>query len=135
VPWNVPAISIAAAIAALDDMAEAEARVSELKSARAELARELSRIPGVTALPSDGNFILLDVSKTRLSAERMVQSVLAEGVLIRSLVSHHADKSYVRVTVGTREQNARCVAAFERVIGRRAPREVAMPAYAGGDAE
>jgi len=71
-----------------------------------------------------------------MSAERMVQGLLAEGVLIRSLVSHHADKSYVRVTIGTREQNARCIAAFERVVGRRVPvREVAVPAYVGGDAE
>jgi len=51
------------------------------------------------------------------------------------LMSHHADRSYVRITIGTREQNARCVAAFERVVGRQGARDVAVPAYAGGDAE
>lgn len=135
VPWNLPAVTIAAASAALDDVAEFEARVAELKSARAELGRALSRIPGVIALPSEGNFILVDISHTRMGADRMVQAILAEGVLIRSLGSHHAEKSYVRVTVGTREQNARCVAAFERVLGRRATHEVAAPAFVGGDAE
>jgi histidinol-phosphate aminotransferase len=135
VPWNLPAISIAAAIAALDERAEFEARVAELKSARTELSRSLARIPGVTAIPSEGNFILLDVSQTRVGADRMVQALLAEGVLIRSLASHHAEKSYVRVTVGTREQNARCVAAFERVLGRSGVREISTPVYVGGDAE
>lgn len=135
VPWNVPGVCIAAAIAALDDVAEFEARVLELRNARAELGRALSRLPGVVALPSEGNFILVDISHTRMSADRMVQALLAEGVLIRSLGAHHAEKSYVRITVGTREQNARCVAAFERVLGRRPSREVAAPAYVGGDAE
>ena len=61
--------------------------------------------------------------------------MLAEGVLIRSLGSHHAEKSYVRVTVGTRDQNARCLAAFERVLGRRPQRDVAPSVFVGGDAE
>ncbi|MFO0570260.1 MAG: histidinol-phosphate transaminase [Polyangiaceae bacterium] len=135
VPWNLPAVAIAAASAALDDVAEQEARIHELKSARAELGRALSKIPGVVAIPSEGNFILVDVSHARMAVDRLVQSLLAEGVLIRSLGSHHADKSYVRVTIGTREQNARCAAAFERVLGRRVPREVQVPAYVGGDAE
>lgn len=135
VPWNLPAITIAAASAALDDMAELDVRIAELKSARAELGRALSRIPGVVAIPSEGNFILVDISHTRMSADRMVQALLAEGVLIRSLGSHHAEKTYVRVTIGTREQNARCVAAFEHVLGRRGGREVGAPAFVGGDAE
>ena len=100
------------------------ARVAELKTARDELGLGLSRMPGVVAIPSEGNFILVDISHTRMSADRMVQALLAEGVLIRSLGSHHAEKSYVRVTVGTREQNARCLAAFERVLGRRPQRDV-----------
>lgn len=135
VPWNVPAVSIAAATAALDDIAEFELRVAELKSARDELGGGLSRLPGVVAIPSEGNFILVDISHTRMSADRMVQALLAEGVLIRSLGSHHAEKSYVRVTVGTREQNARCLTAFERVLGRRPQRDAAVPVFVGGDAE
>ncbi|MCA9598120.1 MAG: histidinol-phosphate transaminase [Myxococcales bacterium] len=136
VPWNVPAITLAAASAALDDVAEQESRLSELRTARAELAIGLSRIPGVVALPSDGNFILVDVSGTRMSADDIVRLILAQGILIRSLASHHANKTYVRVTVGTREQNRRCVAAFERAVSRVPAREVGVPAYAmGSDAE
>ncbi|MBK7581777.1 MAG: histidinol-phosphate transaminase [Myxococcales bacterium] len=135
VPWNLPAVSIAAASAALDDVAEFESRVAELKTAREELGRSLSRIPGVVAIPSEGNFILVDISHTRVGADGMVAALLGEGVLIRSLGSHHAERSYVRVTVGTREQNARCVAAFERVVGRRVPRDAGVPAFIGGDAE
>jgi len=142
VPWNLPAITLAAASAALDDLAEIESRVRELRVARADLTRRLARIPGLVPSPSEGNFILVDISGTELEADALVDAVLGEGVLIRSLAVHHATKRYVRVTVGTREQNARCASAFRRALGRlrrpAAAEKVAapMPAFAGmGDAE
>jgi histidinol-phosphate aminotransferase len=103
VPWNVPGIVLAAAGAALDDQQEFEARRQELSAGREELFQRLSLVPGL--------------------AERLVEQVLEEGVLIRSLTVHHAARSYVRVTVGAREQNLRCVRAFERVLGRGVRRE------------
>jgi len=123
VPWNIPAITLAAASAALDDAAEFDARMSELRVARQELTEKLARIDGLVPVPSEGNFVLIDVSSTGQGAERLVESMLKDGVLIRSLSVHHAKRSYVRVTVGTREQNARCVAAFERVLAGRVRRE------------
>jgi histidinol-phosphate aminotransferase len=123
VPWNIPAITLAAASAALDDAAEFDARMSELRVNRQELTDKLLRIDGLLPVPSEGNFVLIDVSATGQSAERIVESMLKDGVLIRSLSVHHAKRSYVRVTVGTREQNLRCVTAFERVLGGRSRRE------------
>jgi histidinol-phosphate aminotransferase len=127
VPWNIPAITLAAASAALDDAAEFDARISELRIAREELTDKLIRIDGLVPVPSEGNFVLIDVSTSGQSAERLVEAMLKDGVLIRSLSVHHAKRSYVRVTVGTREQNARCVAAFERVLGGRVRREAPRP--------
>jgi len=123
VPWNIPAITLAAASAALDDVAEFDARIAELRVAREELTGRLQRIDGLEPVPGEGNFVLIDVSATGQSAERLVELLLKDGVLIRSLSVHHAKRSYVRVTVGTREQNLRCVGAFERVLGSRARRE------------
>ncbi len=133
VPWNLSSVTLAAASAALDDVKEFEARTSELKAARDELARRLSRIPGVVAIPSEGNFILIDVSQTGTSADSIVRSLLAQGILIRSLASHHAGRSYVRVTVGTAEQNERCVGALERTL-TRLPRREPVAVFVG-DAE
>jgi histidinol-phosphate aminotransferase len=123
VPWNIPAITLAAASAALDDAAEFDARMAELRLAREELTDKIQRIDGLVPVPSEGNFVLIDVSATGQGADRIVESMLKDGVLIRSLSVHHAKRSYVRVTVGTREQNARCVSAFERVLGGRARRD------------
>jgi histidinol-phosphate aminotransferase len=116
VPWNIPAIVLAAASAALDDEAEQAQRLGTLRAAREELRTQLARMPGLRPLPSEGNFVLVDVSATELKAESWVAMLLAEGVLVRSLSVHHESRTAVRVTVGTVEQNQRCVAAFERVL-------------------
>ena len=96
----------------------------------------MNRILG-TCLPMLCVGLIAILSATGQSAERLVESMLTDGVLIRSLSVHHAKRSYVRVTVGTREQNARCLSAFERVLGSRARREAprAYLTVAGGDAE
>jgi len=117
-PWNVPDVVLAAAAAALDDTDEFETRRKELSRSRMELFKCLSAVPGLSPVSGEGNFVLIDVSQTGVSSERLVELLLKEGVLIRSLVVHHAAKSYVRVTVGAREQNLRCVRAFEQIIGR-----------------
>ncbi len=116
-PWNVAEVTIAAALAVLDDEAEQQGRVRMLQDARTQLLEDMAKIPGVLPVPSEGNFVLLDVSATGARADDLVQSLLADGVLIRSLSSHHAERSYVRVTVGTPAQNARCVNAMRHVLG------------------
>jgi histidinol-phosphate aminotransferase len=135
VPWNVPGIVLAAAAAALDDQAEFEARREELSLGRAELFKALAVVPGLAPIDGEGNFVLIDVSRTGHAAGRLVELLLEQGVLIRSLTVHHAAKSYVRVTVGNREQNARCVRAFERVLGRGVRRDTTLVAAAPSDAE
>lgn len=135
VPWNVPGIVLAAAAAALDDQAEFDARREELSLGRMDLFNGLSQIQGLAPVPGEGNFVLIDVSRTGQGAERLVEQLLDQGVLIRSLTVHHAAKSYVRVTVGTREQNRRCVRAFERVLGRSVRREALTLSAGPSDAE
>jgi histidinol-phosphate aminotransferase len=134
VPWNIPSITLAAASAALDDSDEFTARVGALKASRARLVTELGRLPGLRASASDGNFVLVDVQSTGMGAEEIVQGLVEHGVLIRSLSAHHATRGLVRVTVGDAAQNARCVAAFERIVGR-AHRPAAQAALTLPDAE
>jgi histidinol-phosphate aminotransferase len=137
VPWSIAGVTLAAVSAALDDSAEFEARVNELRLSRAELVVGLSQIQGVTAIPSDGNFVLADVSSLGVTAEHFVDAVKREGFLLRSLAVHHATRSYVRVTVGTPVQNARCLAAVERVAAHITRPAAATYGYwaTAGDAE
>jgi histidinol-phosphate aminotransferase len=120
-PWNVNGVTIAAATAVLDDMAEFDDRMRRLRSGRDYLVQELSLVPGLRVLSTDGNFVLVDTHHTGIDPETFVQAMFAEGVLIRSLAVHHADHSYVRVTVGDEDQNRRCVDAMRLAVLRLTP--------------
>jgi histidinol-phosphate aminotransferase len=131
-PWNVPDVVLAAASAALDDQDEFESRRGELSAGRMELFERLSAVPGLAPVPGEGNFVLIDVTQTGVPAERLLDLLLKEGVLVRSLMVHHAARNFLRVTIGLREQNLRCVRAFEKVIARlRERKQVALDAGTG----
>ncbi len=117
IPWNVSVLTLAAAHAVLEDEAEQSARVRELKASREVLVEEISRLPGVTAIPSEANFVLVDISATAWQPDELVAAVLKRGILIRSLTSHHESRRYVRVSVGTAEQNAACITALRHLLG------------------
>ncbi len=124
-PWNVSTVALAAALAALDDRDAFVRQRDALREERAYLLRELSRLPGVEALPSDGNFLLLDIHESGLTADAVVQSLLRDGVFIRSLASHHLRRGYVRVSVGTHDDNRRCVESLRRTFAAARQRPVA----------
>jgi len=117
-PWNISSLTIAGAVAALEDVEEFEVRMKQLRKGRDYLERELASTLGLSVISGEGNFVLLDVAKTGLSAEAIVEAMLIEGVYIRSLSVHHAKRGYVRVTVGTAEQNQLCVEAMRLVLSR-----------------
>lgn len=120
-PWNVSVVALAAALAALDDSEEFLRRRALLRAERRYLAGEFAKLPGIHVHGTEGNFLLLDIHETGISADTLVQAVLAEGVLIRSLASHHLRRGYVRVSVGAPEENRRCVEAMRRVLARLRP--------------
>ena len=136
-PWNLSTITIAAASAALDDVAEQDARLLALREGRAYLVREIRRLPGVYATPSEGNFVLVDLSGCSMATEALAMAMLERGVFVRTLAVHHASRSLIRITVGTAQQNARCIEALRDVLlgdGRGRAAERAQLA-AGSDAE
>ncbi|MFO0606230.1 MAG: histidinol-phosphate transaminase [Polyangiales bacterium] len=124
-PWNVSTLALAAALAVLDDAAELARQRDAVREERAMLVRELGRMPGVSAFASEGNFVLLDIHETGMTADAIVQAMLHDGVFIRSLASHHLRRGYVRVSVGSPDENRRCVDAMRRTLDRRAPRPAA----------
>ncbi len=117
-PWNVSTVALAAALAALDDAAEYDRQRALLREERAVLRRELGALPGVSAFDGDGNFLLLDIHDTGWSAEALVQSLLADGVFIRGLASHHLRRGWVRVSVGAPDANRRCIESLRKALTR-----------------
>lgn len=115
-PWAVDSLTLAAAEAALDDGPEYERRIATLRAGREWLEAELPKVRGVRVVRGAANFVLCDVGDTGLTSDAVVSKMLERGVMIRSLVVHHMDRRHLRISVGTPEQNAACVAALVAVV-------------------
>lgn len=64
----------------------------------------------ISYFPSQGNFILID---TGLPSDKVYQFFLVRGIIIRDRLKY---PSYIRVTVGTPEQNSRFLAVFAELL-------------------
>lgn len=109
-PFNTSRMAQVAAIAALDD----QGFVDQCRSLNAQgiiyLQGEFDRL-GLSYLPAHGNFIMVDVRKP---SGEIFQALLRKGVIIRA--GHQRYPSYIRVTVGTQEQNHIFIHALEQVL-------------------
>jgi histidinol-phosphate aminotransferase len=109
-PFNVNAIAQAAATAALDDTAFTSKCRSENAFGLAQLQDNFAR-RGLSFIPSAANFVLVKVG----DGARVFTSLQKRGVIVRPMKSYGMEE-WIRVTVGTREQNARFLAELARIL-------------------
>ena len=106
-PFNTNSLAQAAALAALDDE-EFLRRSRELNRAGLrQLTEGLTKL-GFRALPSVGNFVLVDMGGDALP---YYETLLRAGIIVRP-VGNYGLPDHLRITVGLPEQNARLLAAL-----------------------
>jgi histidinol-phosphate/aromatic aminotransferase/cobyric acid decarboxylase-like protein len=88
----------------------------------------LEAMPGIRPYPSEGNFILIDVSGTGRTSGEIVDYARHENMLLRAMTAHRLQDAFVRVTIGTIEQNDRFIDIFGRAISGAAPVPVRVKA-------
>ena len=118
-PYSVNQLALLCLPAALEDQAYVDWYVTEVKSARGELAQRLTEL-GLEHWPSEANFIL-----TRIGPQHgaFVGAMRSRGILTRDRSADPGCDGLVRITVGTREQMRQGRTAIEsslKEIGWRA---------------
>ena len=106
-PFNVNRVAQAAALAALDDEAHLRASREAARAGLEQLSAGLEA-QGVGYVPSVANFLLVEVGDDRGAYE----ALLRRGVIVRPMGGYGLE-TYVRVTVGTAEENGRFLEALE----------------------
>ena len=112
-PFNVNALAQIGALAALRDREHLERTVSLIHRERAYLYRELSSM-GVKFVPTEANFILIDVG---LDSTLVFQRMLQRGIIVRPGNIWELPH-FIRLTVGTRDQNQRFIKALRDILNR-----------------
>lgn len=112
IPFSVNNLGLKAAAAALKDKVHLRRSISVVKSGRAFLTQNLRGL--FTVYPSQANFLLLDVAPKR--SYEVCDALEEYGIAVRDCSSFRgAGDSLVRISVGTREQNAKVVAALKGI--------------------
>ena len=109
--YNVDAVSIALAAAALQDQPWMLANAEKIRAERARLSKRLAEL-GLAVTPSEANFILAAVPGD--SGRAWYEGLKGRGILVRWWdLPRLADK--LRITVGTPEENDALLAALEQL--------------------
>jgi histidinol-phosphate aminotransferase len=112
-PFNVNAIGAAAAIAALDDHDFVAKCIRENRAGMEIFENALTEL-GVEFVPGAGNFILIKVG----DGMRVFNELQTRGIITRP-VNPYGLPEWLRITIGTRPQNERALAALTELLGRK----------------
>ena len=116
IPFSISLMGIWGCLQALAEPEELSRRREFISSEADRLHAAMQKMDGVESYPSDGNFVLADISASGRSVSAVVDALLAEDILIRAMGAHGLKGSHVRVTVGTIEQNDRFLKLFEELL-------------------
>jgi histidinol-phosphate aminotransferase len=114
-PFNTSGTAQAGALAALDDREHVERCISTNASERKRLSERLAKL-GLRPVPSETNFIFMDVGP---EAKGICDELLRLGVIVRPLAWMGFSEA-IRISVGTAEENDKCLAAMEQILTKRA---------------
>ena len=110
-PFNVNAPAQWAALAALNDSEHVRRSLDNNRQGLEYLTAEFARL-GIEFVPSHANFILLRVGK----GEDVFNRLLAQGIIVRPMAGYQLPE-YLRVTIGTMDENRKFVDGLKKAFG------------------
>ena len=108
-PYNLNVISETIAMAAIERRDIRDRNVASIIAERERVAGEMANIAAIQLFPSRANFIAFRTG----DAKRIFNDLWTRGVLVRDVSGYPRMRNCLRVSIGTREQNDRFLAALK----------------------
>jgi histidinol-phosphate aminotransferase len=112
-PFNVNALALVGALAALDDVEHVQRTLAVNREGMRVLTEAFRRLE-LPFVPSAANFILVRVGQ----GLAVYEALLRQGVIVRPMDGYGLPE-YLRVTIGLPEENARFIEALETALRSR----------------
>jgi len=109
-PFNLNLLAQTAALAALDDVVHVR-KTRQNNFAGLEFFERAFRNLNLEFIPSAANFILVRVG----DGQRVFEAMQKQGVIVRPMGGYQLPE-WVRISIGTPEQNERCLTALETAL-------------------
>lgn len=110
-PFNTNLLAQAAALAALDDETHVMSSV-EMNNEGKQFLQNAFTGMGLSCLPSMANFLTVNFKR---DAMPVYEALLQKGVIVRPVANYNMP-NYLRITVGTSEQNNRLIETLSGVL-------------------
>ncbi len=111
-PFNINSIAQAGALAALEDEQHLRATRENNSKGLRFFEAALSEL-GLEFVPSHANFILVRVG----DGQKVFSELQKRGVITRPMAGYQLPE-WIRISIGTAEENSRCLAALKSVLGK-----------------
>lgn len=111
-PFNINALSQAGALAALDDTKHVE-KTQRLNQRGLKFFARAFKQMRLEVVPSAANFLLVQVG----DGARVFAEMQKRGVITRPMGGYQL-REWIRISIGTPKQNARCLATLRQVLAR-----------------
>lgn len=115
-PYNVNQFSLTAAEVAVENKDRFRSAIETVLKERDRLGRELDRITGIRAYPSEANFFLVEAP---VEPGVIFDDLYRQGILVRDVSSYPMLSKCLRISVGTREENDRLLSALRACMKHR----------------
>jgi histidinol-phosphate aminotransferase len=112
-PYNLNSLSQATAGFYLDNEEAFLEQAAAIRRWRGELFSAMEKLPGIRLRPTDANFIFFSCD---FDADRVYTSLRERGILIRNLNAPGTMRGFLRVTVGTREENGEFLEVLRKIL-------------------
>ncbi|MCL5288488.1 MAG: histidinol-phosphate transaminase [Acidobacteria bacterium] len=110
-PFNTSNVAQAAAFAALDDVEHVRRSVESNRAGMKQMTSRLAEM-GVKCVASHTNFLLVELAR---DSKEIADALLQRGVIVRPM-AWMGFPTAIRVTIGTKVENAKFLEALGRVI-------------------
>jgi histidinol-phosphate aminotransferase len=112
-PFPLGQLQIAAAIASFEDQDYFQQTCKRIISSREQVSEQLQNL-GFEVLPSQANFVFARHSNR--PAQELSLALREQGLIVRHFKKPRIDE-FLRITIGTEQQNALLIAALESIVG------------------
>ena len=118
--FNVNIAAMAAGEAAMDHLDEYRKVFHKLAETRDWLCEALDEIPGFKPIPSQANFVMINVKESGKTATECVDYLLKKGFFVRSFAKKAGlePDTYFRISVGMPDDMKELVADLQSFVGK-----------------
>jgi histidinol-phosphate aminotransferase len=112
--FSVTNVAEAGALAAMEDEQHIRKTLDNNAAGVEYLSKKIGEM-GLRVAPTWANFLYVEVGEDAAALGQRMQN---EGIIIRPLTGNWGAPQAIRITVGTPEQNRKCVATLKKVAGK-----------------